>query len=274
MCKDNCFWHHLWMLSLLLTLCGLTGPETVRAQILNIEKHRLNSDSSNFLFKGSVGMQLYNRSAAADEPVNLFGVNASLNAQYSAGEHAFIAIAQSNYLEINDNPWLNFGFAHLRGHFFSDRSTSFETYGQYSYDNFRGLDPRVLLGANIRQALTKNGEFELIVGGGPMYEWENWNHPSTQEVREVSFLKLSSFVILRQSLSEWVDFNTIVYYQSGYDDAIGDFRHRYSGTVNINTRLSKRWSLNNSFHYTYEDKPIVPITKFIFDWRVGLSIDL
>jgi len=261
-------------MTMVLTLCGLTCPKTMRAQILNIEKHRLNSDSSNFLFKGSAGMQLYNRSAAADEPVNLYGVNVSLNAQYSAGEHAFIAIAQSNYLEINENPWLNFGFAHLRGHFFSDRSTSFETYGQYSYDNFRGLDPRVLLGANIRQALTKNGKFELIVGGGPMYEWENWNHPSTQEVREVSFLKLSSFIILRQSLSEWVDFNTIVYYQSGYDEAIGDFRHRYSGTVNINTRLSKRWSLNNSFHYNYEDRPIVPITKFIFDWRVGLSIDL
>lgn len=271
MCRDKVR-HVLW--GVMLCVMGLSGPMAVQAQILNIEKHRLSSDSSNFLFKGSFGMQLFNRSAAADDPVNLFGVNASVNAQYASGEHAFIAIGQTNYLEINENPWLNFGFAHLRGHFYSERSTSFETYSQYSYDNFRGLDPRILLGANIRQALRQDKKFELIVGGGPMYEWESWSHPGTAEVREVSFLKLSSFVIIRQSLSEWVDFNAIAYYQTGYDDGISDFRHRYSGTVNINTRLSKRWSLNNAFHYSYEDKPIVPITKFIFDWQVGLSIDL
>jgi len=170
--------------------------------------------------------------------------------------------------------WLNFGFAHLRGHLYHEGATSVEIYGQYSYDNFRGLDPRMLLGANIRQTLTSSESVELTAGVGPMYEWERWQHPNTDVIQEVSFLKLNTFLVVRKSISEWVDLNAITYYQVGYDNDISALRHRWSGTVNINTRLSKRWSLNNAFQYSYEDKPIVPITKFIFDWRVGLSIDL
>ena len=274
MCKDKQGRIGRLLLGLLVGLMGIGTVPSLDAQILNIEQHRLRSDSSRFLFKGSLGMQLFNRSAAADDPVNLFGLNASVNAQYEVGRHAFIAIGQMNYLEINDNPWLNFGFAHLRGHLYAESATSLEIFGQYSYDNFRGLDPRMLLGANIRQRLTSGESVELTLGGGPMLEWERWQDPNTDAIREVSFVKLNTFLVIRKSLSEWVDLNAITYYQVGYDDGISALRHRWSGTVNINTRLSKRWSLNNAFQYSYEDKPIVPITRFIFDWRVGLSIDL
>lgn len=252
-----------------------TEYHSLQAQILNIEQHRLESDTaSNFKFKGTMGLQVFNRSAAADNPVNLFGFNSDVNALYAPGRHAYIVIGHTNYLEINEDPWLNFGFAHLRAHFYQKESLSFETYGQYSYDNFRGLDPRLLAGANLRYAFIQRTKVETVFGVGPMLESERWTHPHTNEIREVQFLKLSSYFIYRHSISAWVDLNAIVYYQTGYDSGISDFRHRVSGALNINTRLSKRWSINNSLNFSYEDKPLVPITKTIFDLRVGVSLDL
>jgi hypothetical protein len=281
MCKDNspwrsrlfsCFFQVLFTPLLLLISQGACS---LQAQILNIEQHRLESDTaSDFKFKGTMGLQVFNRSAAADNPVNLFGFNSDINALYAPGRHAFIAIGHTNYLEINDAPWLNFGFAHLRAHFYQEERFSFETYGQYSYDNFRGLDPRLLAGANFRYAFVQNKQVETVFGLGPLLESERWTHPNTEEIREVQFLKLSSYFIYRHSISKWVDLNAIAYYQTGYDSGISAFRHRVSGALNINTRLSTRWSLNNSLHFSYEDKPIVPITKGIFDLRIGLSLDL
>lgn len=50
------------------------------SQILNIERYRLEKDSSkNFLAKVTAGVNAYNRSAAAEDPVNLFGYKWDIN---------------------------------------------------------------------------------------------------------------------------------------------------------------------------------------------------
>ena len=259
---------------IITSTCLLLGLES-QAQILNIERHRLKSDTTTrFLMNGRFSMALNNRSAAESEPVNLFGINTALNAIYRTDKHGYIFIGQTDYLSINDDEFLNFGFAHFRVNFLRNRKVNYEAFTQASYDNFRGLDPRLVLGGSVRLRLLKTNHTGLTAGLGGFYENETWEHPENGNIVQVDFIKLSTYLSVRRSIGEQVDFNAVVYYQTGYDEQINDARHRVSGVFNLNTKITERFSLNNSFEMSYEDKPIVPITKFIYALRTGLLISL
>jgi len=251
----------------------MVSGDDCEAQILNIERHRLHPDTSKpFLIKGTLGLSLYNRSAASDSPVDMLGYNASLNAVYFTDRHTYMVIGQLDYLKINENPFLNFGFIHLRGHFFHDSPSSLEVFNQYSYDNFRGLDPRVLVGAGLRQTLLNTDRSLFTLGTGIMYEWEKWEHPAEDFLVEKNLIKSTNYLSYRLSVNEYIDFNTIAYYQVGYDSDISEFRNRFSGTINFNSSISDYLSITNTFSFSYENRPVVPITRFIYQFKTGLSV--
>ncbi len=255
----------------LATIALLCISLQAHSQILNIERHRLKADTSNnFLMNLRLGMNLNNRSAAEDAPVNLYGFNSALHAIYRSKNHGYILIGQSDYLRINENTFLNFGFLHGRVNFFRDRALNYELFTQASYDNFRGLDPRIIFGGSTRYRFVETEKSDLIAGLGAFYESEKWRHPATDSFVEVEFIKVSTYLSWRQEIASNIDFNSVIYYQSGYDGEISDYRHRVSGNINLNTRITKRLSFNNSFEFGYEDKPIVPITKFIYALRMGM----
>jgi hypothetical protein len=247
---------------------------TVEAQILNIERLRMEKDTSKtFLFKTTFGLNVFNRSAAVTDPVNLFGYNLDVNSIYYPNKNAFIFVSKLDYLRINENDFLNFGFVHGRMNFLRERDINYETFVQYSFDNFRGLDPRWLAGGSLRINLIKNETTTFILGVGGLHEWERWQHPFSEEVVDVNLWKSSNYLSIRATLNQFVDINLVNYYQVGYDSSISDFRHRISSSTILNTKVTDRLSFTNSFDIAYEDKPIVPITNVVFSFRSGLSFD-
>jgi len=272
--KPLSFHQPSFVLRKLILLLLIFSPFVLQGQILNIERARLEKDTSKvFLVKIGAGLSVYNRSAAADEPVNLFGYNFDMNALYYPGKHGYMFISKFDYLRINDSDFLNFGFLHGRVNFLRDRKVNFETYVQYSFDNFRGLDPRWVAGGAVRHKIVKTDRFSFIFGVGGLYEFEKWKHPSTEEIVEVSLFKSSNYISLRVTLNEFVDINMVNYYQVGYDKEIGALRNRISNSTILNTKLTNKFSLTNTFELSYEDKPIVPITKVIYSFKTSLSIN-
>ncbi|TVQ77088.1 MAG: DUF481 domain-containing protein [Flavobacteriales bacterium] len=245
--------------------------ENVYPQILNMEKHRVERDTGNYsALNVNLGMSIFTRSADEENPVNLFGVNNVVHFLRKQNEHAYIFIHQLNYLRINESPWLNTGFNHLRVHLWRANQRSAEIFVQHSYDNFRQLNPRLVGGVNARFRLIRDSSFSWDLGVGPMYEREFWTHPYTEELVDVDFLKINLYTSLRWKLSENIDLNALVYYQVGYDPGINDARHRIFFSGNLLSKITNRISFNTSFEFNYEDKPIIPITPFIFDIRNGL----
>lgn len=223
--------------------------------------------------KATAGMNIYNRSAGVDDPVNLFGYNLNINTLYYPNEHAYVLVSKLDYLRINENDFLNFGFAHMRMNLFRDNKVNYEIFSQYSFDNFRGLDPRLLAGGSFRINLIDNRKIRLILGLGGFYEWETWRHPYEEQIVEIDLLKSSNYISFRATLNEYVDINTVNYYQVGYDPLISDFRQRVSSHTVLNTKISDWLSFTNTFEFNYENRPVVPITNFIFSFRTGLSFD-
>lgn len=257
-----------------LALLTLWPSENI-AQILNIERLRMKADSTqHFFMKANVGMRSDNRSAAEDDPVNFFGYNANLNLLFTSKHHGYIFVGQMDYLEINDAQFINFGFAHARVNFLRDRKLSYEVFTQVSYDNFRGLEPRILFGGGLRYRVLEGDKSDLSVGLGAFLEDERWRHPLDDRIIEITLAKMASYARYQVSLSDYVNFNAMVYYQGGYDSGADVFRNRVSGSFNLSSKLSSRISLNNSFDISFEDKPIVPITKTIYALRLGVGIDI
>jgi hypothetical protein len=246
---------------------------TSSAQILNVEKSRIKEDSANY-FIGNIGFSfsLYNRDAGEDDPNNFIGITGNGNFAYMAEKHSYILINYINYTAIQSNPLVQTGYVHLRTNFFREARISNEVFAQYQYDLGRGLKSRWLGGTGVRINLIESENTELVFGPGIMYEYEKWESPIEGEPdREAKLFKSTNYISIRQDLNDNIEFNAISYYQTGYDSSIDNFRHRISGDLNLNIEITNKLSLTTSFTCTFENRPIVPVTKFIYTITNGLA---
>ncbi len=259
-----------YFLLLLLLLMYITAE----AQIVNIEKHKLEQEDTANIFLGNVDLSfsLFNRGAAADNPVNLVGLNASVNLAYLSKNVRYLFVNQNNFLSINDAPFLNTGFSHLRVNFFRGNPINFEGFTQWQYDNFRGLDSRAVVGTGIRFRVADKEKTTLVLGTGGMFESEQWQHPVQEEGLEIrNLIKSSTYILIRRQPLDFVNYNMIVFYQVGYDKDPGVVRHRINIDTNLNIDLTKKLALVINFNGGFENRPIVPITKFIYSLTNGLK---
>jgi hypothetical protein len=248
------------------------APLYSAAQILNIEKAVLDKDSTkSFIGNVTGGFTIYNRSAAADNPVEFLGIDFKSNLAYYPGRHRVLSLTNIDYLKINEDVFLNTGYQHFRFDYRKDRIVYPEAFMQYQYDNFRGLSPRLLAGTGMRHRLFKNENFTFTFSVGIMYESEKWQHPVTQNEVLVNFWKSTNYLVFRWKISDWVDFNSVQYFQTAYDKNIDAFRHRYSTDINLNTKLSARLSWTSSFSLNFENRPIVPIVRTVYKFSNGIS---
>ncbi|MFN6945785.1 MAG: DUF481 domain-containing protein [Cytophagaceae bacterium] len=266
-------------MKILFTFLFLSGLSILNnstyCQILNIEKSRLDKDTTNY-FVGNVSgsVSMYNRSAGVRNPVNLFGYNVGADAGYISQKHSYMLINKYDYLRINDNVFLSTGFSHFRINFNHRKPFHFEAFTQYQYDNFRGLDPRLLAGGSFRYRLLYSDRLSIVLSTGLMYEYEQWAHPYLKDnFTVVGLIKSTNKAVIRYKLKSYLDWNAVFYFQSGYDRNISAFRNRLSGESNLLVKVSKRFSLKTSFSWNYEDKPIVPITPFIYSLTNGIQVN-
>ncbi len=244
-------------------------------QILNIEKSRLDSlnPKKPYQIKFEANVDFYNRSATNAEKAEFFSTEGVLNATYAPGKIAYLLIGEVSYVENNSKNILNNGNLHFRTTFNRWNTFSTEAYIQGQYDNFRGLTDRVLVGVAERWRIIESKKFDWHLASGPMFEYERWRVPEKEEIRQKRLPKLSTYTTFRWKISETIDFNTIVYYQVGYDSEDDITRHRVSNNSNLNFKITKKLSFHTGISIAYDDKPIVPITEFIYSVENGISLN-
>ena len=247
---------------------------SLQAQILNVQKATLEKDTSKV--KGTItgNLNLYNRSAAADEEVEFFGydIKSSIGVFFKNSTLAFMN--DFGYTELNGEKLLNTGYQHVRYTINEDKSWKPEFFAQFQHDDFRGLFPRWLAGASIRHDLINGEDFSFFYAPGFMYEYEVWQRPNSDGKVEVDYLKYTNYFGLRWDVNKGLDLNMIAYFQTGYDKNEALWRNRYSLELNINSAISKRFQLNNNFSIMHESEPIVNITPTIYKLSVGVSYKL
>lgn len=260
---------------LLSLLSSIALSIKVNGQILNIEKVRLDSLSKEkpFKLKLEANFDFYNRSATEDERAEFTELGTDISAAYAPGDHFHMLIGEISYVENNDSKILNNGNLHVRNTFNYKKKVTPEAFVQGQYDEFRGLAKRYVAGVALRWLVFREKKFMLRLGAGPMYEYEQWRVPESDEMVEVDFFKLSSNLIIRWSIGTHVDFNTVFYYQIGYDESISSARNRISNNSNLNFKINDTFGFKTGLNFAYEDRPIVPITKFIYSFENGIFLN-
>jgi hypothetical protein len=258
---------------LLISLCCLI--DTVPAQILNVEKQRLSGDSVNYFLGNITAAFSANNLSINDEgeTVSFVGLNANSDFGYISEHHSFMLLSDFNYAATSDDPINSTGYGHFRINFLRDRDLSYEAFTQLQYDQGRGMEVRWLAGGGIRLHLLKKKDVGIYAGIGAMYENEVWETPGAEE-RTVTLRlwKSSNYLSSRIRFNEHVNLNLIAYYQTGYDFDREFFRHRVSSDLNLLVGITEVLSLTTSVFAGYENRPVVPITKFIYSVSNGIQL--
>jgi hypothetical protein len=254
-----------------LAVAFVVVSTNLKAQILNMQNSKIEKDSSFLKGNLTASFSVYNRSAAADAPVEFLGYNIKSSIAIFPKNSRLSFMNNFSYLKINEDPFLNTGFQHLRFSMFENKRVHPEAFVQFQYDNFRGLFPRWIAGVGIRHDLIKEENFSFFFSPGIMWEYEAWIIPGTEDQVKVNFLKSTNYFGFRWDVNDYLDINTINYYQTTYDGDAEIWRNRYSIELNINSKISERLGINNSFTLSYEDEPIVPITQTIYNFTAGIN---
>ncbi len=257
-----------------------SGCHCADAQILNVEKTRIKGDSANY-FVGNVGVNfsINNRNLSdTGEGIYFIGLVATSDVGYLAQHTSYFLLSQFQYNATSEQDINSTGYGHFRTTFRRKQPLSYETFAQLQYDQGRGMVLRGLIGGNIRLRIYEAERSNLYVGIGAMREREVWEVPSglvtdgTSAVRSINIWKSTNYLVTNVSLNEFISFNAIAYFQTGYDPQAEFFRHRLSLDTNVLVKVTARLALSTYAGFTYENQPIVPITKLVYSVTNGIQL--
>lgn len=262
--------------TLLLILVSSAGF----SQILNVEKVRIKGDSANY-FVGNIGVDfsINNRNLSDQgQAIYFIGLNASSDIGYLSEHHSFFLLSKFQYNATSEQDINSTGYGHFRVTFLRQRSLSYETFAQVQYDQGRGMVFRRLIGGGIRQRIYEEKNSTLHVGTGIMYELETWEIPdglvseNNDSRVTVDIAKSTSYLSSRVSLNKYISLNAIAYYQTGYDTDYEFFRHRFSLDAGVLTKITSRLAFRTTAGFTYENRPVVSITKLVYSVTNGIQV--
>ncbi|WP_276496039.1 DUF481 domain-containing protein [Pontibacter litorisediminis] len=264
----------------LLTVFFYLIPQQGQGQILNIERSRVERDSAGyFTGKGGLSFSMFNRNAGKNNPNNYLQLTFNGDVAYISEKHSYLLLNYYNYLLVNydseelRNTVASTGYSHFRVNLHRRRRLSYELFTQVQADKARGLEFRTLAGGGVRFRLLSGENSNLYVGSGFMHEHEEWENPEQEQQLIVSdLIKSTNYVSGKVKLNEQVSTEGIVYYQVGHDDKINSFRNRVSGDVTLQVKLTNRFSFRTNFSCTFEDEPIVPVTRFVYAISNGIQV--
>ncbi|WP_420581398.1 DUF481 domain-containing protein [Reichenbachiella sp.] len=254
----------------LVVLVSLTS--TTKAQILNVNKHDVTTDSANY-WMGWLNFffQIDNRSPTPNEEASLLALESSLDIIYVSERNAHFLSGQLNHYQATGDPVISTGFAHYRINFDRKKDLSIELYVQCSFDYSRFLDLRALGGGGLKYRLINSDVVELDIGSGVLYEHEKWGNLADDGTYTVNKMtKSSNYVKSNIGLSDHVNLAFIAFYQFGYDRDIKQVRQRISSQLQLAFTISKHFGFIVEGAIYYENKPVIPINKTIYSFQNGL----
>jgi hypothetical protein len=252
-------------------MCSLSS----RAQIINIDKtdtsayEKKNSWNASF----SIGIEIDKQKTTLLDASNY--ADASLQ-HY----HDLYILSASNRITSNgDKSYLNTGFVHFRWrHDYKDKFHP-EAFGQYQWDEQRGMLHRFVTGVNLRYGLHHDNKWEMTFATGIMYENESWNYVAVDSAKippnpvnqKTSVIKSNNYIKWEGSVSANSAISVIIFYQALFTHF---FQPRVSSFISYDVAVSKHFSLGLKYNALYDVRPVVPIPNFYYSLSTNLAYKL
>lgn len=253
------------MKKVLLIISILGCCHSAKAQLVNIESKRMQTDSIRFALKTDL---LFNYSNNNGD--YLFQVGSNTATQYKSKDLKKIYFFISNYnlVRSKDQDYQNAWFFHFRYNQKMTKLLRLEAFVQNQSNTLLTISSRKLVGAGIRLKFISTPATKAYFGNAYMYEIEKieatnqhfYNHRSS------SYLSLSHTVGQPK-----LDFTGSLYFQPLYRD-IGN--HRILAQLKTELPISKVLSISALYNYFYSSYNAAGDTDASSAAQLGLTLDL
>ena len=246
---------------------------SAEAQILNVERFRLDKDTSN-VWLGNAGLGF----SLKKQKNNVYTFNGNLNLVYLSKHHSYMSLNNFKIIRQDENNLISEGYAHGRITFLRKNRISYEPFAQIQYDQGRGLSWRELYGYTFRLSLRSRHRNTLSFNTGAMYEYEKWegtvlrySSDSTGRLAVTKFIKSTSNLSYKTHFSDNVNFFAVVYYQARFEKFLSP---RVITDLQLQLKINKHFSFNTQFVSTFDDLPIIAGNEFVYSLNNTLVIKI
>jgi putative salt-induced outer membrane protein YdiY len=241
--------------ALLLLLCTPSF-----GQIVNIENLRLTDDKQGWSGRAEMNFNFIMNTR------QLLQLGGEVRARYLRRKHQFLLVGDQSFVKSEDNDFVNRGFQHFRYDYrFTDSSKFYyEAFQQSQFNRIQRIDFRHLLGSGIRYDVINGKKYQLSLGSGLMWEYEELvDGGITRDLLSTSFLSFDG------QFNESIGINTISYFQPKITNA-GDYR--FSNETSIRFKINKYLSFRVIYSLMHDSREIEGVRKTNYVFRNALQV--
>ena len=229
-------------------------------QIVNVENLRLTDNKQGWSGRAEMNFNFIMNSR------QLLQFGGELRARYLKKRHQFLLVGDQSFVKSEGSGFVNRGFQHFRYNYhFKDSSRfCFEAFQQSQFNRIQRIDFRHLLGSGLRFDVIDTKNYQLSVGSGFMWEYEELVEGAiSRDLLSTSFL---SFV---GQFNKSIGLNTISYFQPKITNA-GDFR--FSNETSVRFKINKNLSFRLIYSIMHDTRDIEDVRKTNYVFRNALQI--
>ncbi len=245
--------------SLFLLLCWAMP---VQSQIVNIERARIQSDSTGWLGNAGASFSL------TKNKVQVFAADADAQVQYKSKRSLVLLAGNFGVLKSAGSNLIRQSLLHLRYNYKINSTVRWELFTQWQQNAVTLIDYRFLLGTGPRFKIIGRDKFRCYAGSLLMFESEREKttaHQLHHDLRNSSYL---SFTIIPSPSMELI---STTYFQP----LLNDFSdYRLLNQVLLRLKAGKYWAIRLDWNYLFDKKPVPGIPKENYKFSTGFDVDL
>jgi len=245
---------------LVLILVLVFAALAADAQVLNIERERIKTDTVGWSGTGKLSLNLVSNTKQFTEAG--FG----LHVQYKTLRSLYLALSDYELIKSNEDDFSNKGMQHLRYNYKLTRSITLEAFAQAQFNKVLGLDFRGLAGTGPRVKIIGADRVRIYAATAYMYEYEE---PAGNFETERNH-RLSSYLSLTLRLNDNLTLINTSYYQPRIDD----FRdYRLSHNLDLLFKISKNLSYSLALEHLTDNRPVTGMPRKVYSIKNRIVFD-
>ncbi|MBW6492218.1 MAG: DUF481 domain-containing protein [Lentimicrobium sp.] len=233
---------------------------SIDAQVLNIERERIKTDTTGWSGTGKVSFNFISNTKKFTEA----GLN--FHVQYKTNRSLYLALSDYEIIRSDESDFSNKGIQHFRYNYKLTPILTLEAFTQAQFNKVLNLNFRGLAGAGIRTKLLGNENFRIYSGLAYMFEYEE-----PREIEPVEYNnRFSTYLSATLRFNDILSLVNTAYYQPRID-YFSDYR--LSNNLDLIFRVSKRLSYVLKFEYIIDNRPLLSMPRDIYSLKNSLVID-
>ncbi len=245
---------------LILLVCCFTSGTAV-AQIVNIEKSRMQSDTTGWL--GSAGAAL----SLIKNTQTVFSAGVDAHLQYKSEKSLYLILANYGFLKGAGNKFVDNTFLHLRYNYKLNSLIRWEVFTQYQKNVITKIKSRYLMGTGPRFKILSNKIIRMYAASLIMFEHEKESTPAKTEHNDIRSSTYVSFTITPNNYLELISTS---FFQPRLNN-LSDFR--ILNQIGVIAKAGKRLSLRINWNYLYDSSPVPGIPSDNYAFSTGLEYE-